>query len=192
MGEIKVTKCPIEGLYILEPAVYADSRGYFTETYSLRDMEAAGLPARFVQDNRSMSVKGVLRGLHFQKRHPQGKLVSVTRGAVLDVAVDLRRSSESYGRWYGVELTESSHKQFYISEGFAHGFLVLSDTAELFYKCTDYYRPEDEGGLIWNDPTVAIAWGVVRGRDGYALPDGTPLIMSEKDRKWKTLEDSRS
>ena len=134
MGQIKVTKCPIEGLYIIEPAVHGDNRGYFMETYSRRDMAEAGLNMVFVQDNQSMSVKGVLRGLHFQKEFPQGKLVRVIKGRVFDVAVDLREGSATYGKWYGVELTEENKKQFYISEGFAHGFLVLSETAEFCYK----------------------------------------------------------
>ncbi len=196
MGQIKVTKCPIEGLYIIEPTVHGDSRGYFIETYSLRDMQEAGLDMNFVQDNQSMSVKGVLRGLHFQKQFPQGKLVRVIKGAVFDVAVDLRADSRTYGKWYGVELTAENHKQFYISEGFAHGFLVLSETAEFCYKCTDFYHPGDEGGLAWNDPTIGIDWGVVgayagnASAEGYTMSDGTPLIMSEKDQKWSTLEDT--
>lgn len=194
MGQIKVTKCPIEGLYIIEPKVHGDSRGYFMETYNQRDMEEAGLNMVFVQDNQSMSVKGVLRGLHFQKEYPQGKLVRVIKGRVFDVAVDLRSGSETYGKWYGVELTEENKKQFYISEGFAHGFLVLSDTAEFCYKVTDFYRPGDEGGLAWNDPAIGIQWPEVLGAypgtasaDGYTLADGTPLILSEKDQKWDVL-----
>ena len=197
MGQIKVTKCPIEGLYIIEPQVFGDSRGYFMETYSQRDMEAAGLNMTFVQDNQSMSVKGVLRGLHFQKEHPQGKLVRVIKGRVFDVAVDLRAGSETYGKWYGVELTEENKKQFYISEGFAHGFLVLSDTAEFCYKCTDFYHPGDEGGLAWNDPAIGIQWPEVTGTypgnasaQGYTLADGTALNLSEKDQKWCCLADS--
>lgn len=197
MGQIKVTKCPIEGLYIIEPQVFGDSRGYFMETYSLRDMQAAGLDMHFVQDNQSMSVKGVLRGLHFQKEHPQGKLVRVIKGRVFDVAVDLRSDSATYGKWYGVELTEENKKQFYISEGFAHGFLVLSDTAEFCYKCTDFYHPGDEGGLAWNDPAIGIDWPELTGSyagsasaHGYALADGTPLNLSEKDQKWACLADT--
>lgn len=197
MGQIKVTKCPIEGLYVIEPAVHGDSRGYFMETYSRRDMEEAGLNMVFVQDNQSMSVKGVLRGLHFQKEHPQGKLVRVIKGRVFDVAVDLRAGSATYGKWYGVELTEENKKQFYISEGFAHGFLVLSDTAEFCYKCTDFYHPGDEGGLAWNDPAIGIQWPEVSGTypgsasaEGYTLPDGTPLNLSEKDQKWSCLAET--
>ena len=191
MGQIKVTKCPIAGLYIIEPQVFGDHRGYFMETYSQRDMEAAGLSMTFVQDNQSMSVKGVLRGLHFQKEHPQGKLVRVIKGRVFDVAVDLRKDSSTYGKWYGVELTEENKKQFYISEGFAHGFLVLSDTAEFCYKCTDFYHPGDEGGLAWNDPEIGIEWPGLTGAyngsasaEGYALSDGTMLNLSEKDQNW--------
>lgn len=184
MSQIKVTGCPIEGLYVIEPAVHGDHRGYFMETYSLRDMQEAGLNMVFVQDNQSMSKKGVLRGLHFQKTHPQGKLVRVIRGSVFDVAVDLRKSSPTFGKWYGVELTAENKKQFYIPEGFAHGFLVLSDEAEFCYKCTDYYAPGDEGGLAWNDPTVGINWPQV---EGLQLSDGTPLNLSEKDTKWPDL-----
>lgn len=196
MGQIKVTKAPIEGLYIIEPAVHGDNRGYFMETYNKRDMEEAGLNLNFVQDNQSMSVKGVLRGLHFQKQYPQGKLVRVIKGKVFDVAVDLRKNSKTYGKWYGVELTEENKKQFYISEGFAHGFLVLSDVAEFCYKVTDFYHPGDEGGLAWNDPTIGIDWGVVGKYDGtasaqgYTLPDGTPLNLSEKDQKWENLKNT--
>ena len=197
MGQIKVTKCPIEGLYIIEPAVHGDNRGYFMETYNQRDMQENGLNMVFVQDNQSMSVKGVLRGLHFQKQYPQGKLVRVIKGRVFDVAVDLRAGSETYGKWYGVELTEENKKQFYISEGFAHGFLVLSDTAEFCYKVTDFYHPGDEGGLAWNDPAIGIQWpdlnGEYRGSasaEGYTLADGTPLNLSDKDQKWLGIGDT--
>ena len=197
MGQIKVTKCPIEGLYIIEPAVHGDNRGYFMETYNRRDMEEAGLDLNFVQDNQSMSVKGVLRGLHFQKQYPQGKLVRAIKGRVFDVAVDLRAGSDTYGKWYGVELTEENKKQFYISEGFAHGFLVLSETAEFCYKCTDFYHPGDEGGLAWNDPAIGIQWPELTGTysgsasaEGYTLADGTPLNLSEKDQKWSNIEET--
>ena len=195
MGQIKVTPCHIEGLYVIEPTVHGDQRGYFMETYNQRDMEEAGLTMNFVQDNQSCSSKGVLRGLHFQKEHPQGKLVRVVRGSVFDVAVDLRSGSPTYGQWFGVELTEENKKQFYISEGFAHGFLVLSDIAEFCYKCTDFYRPGDEGGLAWNDPKIGIQWPHLVGSypgtpstAGYALDDGTPLNISEKDQQWEVLE----
>lgn len=197
MGQIKVTKAPIEGLYIIEPAVHGDSRGYFMETYNQKDMEENGLNMVFVQDNQSMSTKGVLRGLHFQKEFPQGKLVRVIKGAVYDVAVDLRSGSETYGKWYGVELTEENKKQFYISEGFAHGFLVLSDTAEFCYKVTDFYHPGDEGGLAWNDPEIGIEWPKVFGEyqgnvsaEGYHLEDGTALNLSDKDQKWLGLKET--
>ncbi len=196
MGKVKVTELPIKGLYIIEPAVYGDNRGYFTETYNKRDLASFGLDMEFVQDNQSMSVKGVLRGLHFQKKHPQGKLVRVIKGKVFDVAVDLRRESPTFGKWYGVELTEENKMQFYISEGFAHGFLVLSDVAEFCYKVTDFYHPDDEGGIAWNDPHIGVEWpicGEYRGTAdsaGYTLADGTPLILSEKDKRWKNLKET--
>ena len=197
MAQIKVTKCPIEGLYVIEPAVHGDARGYFMETYNQKDMAEFGLNMVFVQDNQSMSVKGVLRGLHFQKQYPQGKLVRVIKGSVFDVAVDLRVGSKSYGQWFGVELTEDNKKQFYISEGFAHGFLVLSDEAEFCYKVTDFYRPGDEGGMAWNDPEIGIDWPSIRGTysgsadsAGYTLADGTPLNLSDKDKKWKGLSET--
>lgn len=197
MGQIKVEKCSIEGLYIIEPTVHGDERGYFMETYNQNDMKAAGLNMIFVQDNQSMSVKGVLRGLHFQKQYPQGKLVRVIKGRVFDVAVDLRAGSETYGKWFGVELTEENKKQFYISEGFAHGFLVLSETAEFCYKVTDFYHPGDEGGLAWNDPEINIVWPEVMGdyegtasAKNYALSDGTSLKLSDKDQKWLGLKDT--
>lgn len=197
MGQIKVTKAPIEGLYVIEPTVHGDNRGYFMETYNKRDMLEAGLDLEFVQDNQSMSSKGVLRGLHYQKQYPQGKLVRVIKGRVFDVAVDLRKNSATFGKWFGIELTDENKKQFYIPEGFAHGFLVLSDTAEFCYKCTDFYRPGDEGGLAWNDPEIGIEWPDVVGEynnsakaDGYALADGTALNISEKDQKMPTLKNT--
>ena len=197
MGQIKVTKAPIEGLYVIEPSVHGDARGYFMETYNQKDMLEAGLDLDFVQDNQSMSKKGVLRGLHFQKQYPQGKLVRVIRGRVFDVAVDLRAGSDTYGQWYGVELTQENKKQFYISEGFAHGFLVLSEAAEFAYKVTDFYHPGDEGGLIYNDPEINIQWPQLRGTypgsasaEGYTLEDGTPLNLSDKDQKWLGLKDT--
>ena len=197
MGRIHVTPCPIDGLYVIEPEVYGDKRGYFTETYNQRDMAAEGLDMVFVQDNQSMSVKGVLRGLHFQKEFPQGKLVRVIKGRVFDVAVDLRKDSRTFGKWYGVELSEENHRQFYIAPGFAHGFLVLSETAEFCYKVTDFYHPGDEGGLAWNDPEIGIEWPEVQGAypgsadaSGYAMEDGTKLNLSDKDQKWATLKDT--
>ena len=197
MGQIKVTKAPIEGLYVIEPTVHGDERGYFVETYNQNDMHEAGLDMVFVQDNQSMSTKGVLRGLHFQKEYPQGKLVRVIKGTVFDVAVDLRTDSKTYGQWYGVELSAENMKQFYISEGFAHGFLVLSDVAEFCYKVTDFYHPGDEGGLAWNDPEIGIEWSQLQGAyagsasaEDYCLTDGTKLNLSEKDQKWNGLKDT--
>ena len=193
MGQIKVEKNVggIEGLCVIMPAVHGDNRGYFMETYSQRDMAEAGLDIPFVQDNQSMSTKGVLRGLHFQKNFPQTKLVRAIKGSVFDVAVDLRAGSATYGKWYGVLLTEENKKQFLIPKGFAHGFLVLTDTAEFCYKCDDFYHANDEGGLAWNDPEIGIEWPEVVGNyqgsasaEGYTLSDGTPLNLSEKDQKW--------
>ncbi len=181
MGKIKVTSCEIEGLYVIEPTVFPDSRGYFMETYNQNDFKEAGLNMNFVQDNQSMSVKGVLRGLHFQKQFPQGKLVRAVRGTVFDVAVDLRSSSKTYGKWFGVELSAENKKQFYISEGFAHGFLVLSDEAEFAYKCTDFYHPGDEGGILWSDPEIGIEWPVSEGME---------LTISDKDQKWNGIRDT--
>ena len=197
MGKITVETCEIEGLKVITPAVFVDERGYFMETYNQKDMIEAGLTMNFVQDNQSSSTKGVLRGLHFQKEFPQGKLVRVVKGSVFDVAVDLRSDSKTYGKWFGVELTEENKKQFYIPEGFAHGFLVLSDIAEFCYKCTDFYHPGDEGGLAWNDPKIGIKWpkliGTYNGTassEGYILEDGTALNLSDKDQKWLGLEDT--
>ena len=197
MGQIKVEKNVggIEGLCVITPAVHGDNRGYFMETYSQRDMEEAGINIVFVQDNQSCSTKGVLRGLHFQKQYPQTKLVRVIKGRVFDVAVDLRENSDTYGKWYGIELTEDNKKQFLIPKGFAHGFLVLSDVAEFCYKCDDFYHPGDEGGLAWNDPEIGIEWPEVVGNyngtasaDGYELSDGTSLNLSEKDKLWGSIE----
>jgi len=194
MSQIKVTKCPIEGLYVIEPAVHGDNRGYFMETYNQQDMAEHGLNMVFVQDNQSMSVKGVLRGLHLQKEHPQGKLVRVIQGRVFDVAVDMRPSSPTFRQWYGIELTAENKKQFYISEGFAHGFLVLSDTAEFCYKVTDFYHPGDELGFAWNDPAIGVKWPEVVGQyqgtaspEGYTMADGTPLRLSDKDTRYSAL-----
>lgn len=196
MGQIKVTETPIQGLYVIEPAIHRDERGYFSETYSQRDMQEAGLDMVFVQDNESMSAKGVLRGLHFQKEHPQGKLVRVISGAVFDVAVDLRAGSETFGKWHGVELSEENHRQFYVPEGFAHGYLVLSDTAKFCYKVTDFYHPGDDGGLAWNDPQVGIVWPQVTGEyrgsasaEGYCMEDGTSLALNTRDQSWPCVRE---
>ena len=180
MGKIKVTPCDIKGLYVIEPTVFKDERGYFMETYNFNDYKAAGIDMEFVQDNQSMSVKGVLRGLHFQINYPQDKLVRVIRGEVFDVAVDLRTNSKTYGKWFGVELSAENKKQFYIPEGFAHGFIVLSDEAEFAYKCTDFYHPGDEGGLAWNDPEIGVDW---------PIEEGMKLIISEKDQKWGGIKE---
>jgi len=180
MGKILVETCDIEGLKVITPTVYGDERGYFIETYNFKDMQEAGIDRTFVQDNQSMSVKGVLRGLHFQKQYPQGKLVRVIKGAVFDVALDIRKTSKTFGQWYGVELSADNKKQFYIPEGFAHGFVVLSDTAEFCYKCTDFYHPNDEGGIAWDDPEVGIRWPV----------EGNNLILSDKDKNWMSLKDT--
>lgn len=197
MGQIKVTYDlgGIEGLCLIESKVHGDSRGYFMETFSQKDMYEAGLYFSFVQDNQSMSTKGVLRGLHYQKKFPQTKLVRVIKGTVYDVAVDLRVNSPTFGKHYGVTLTGDNRKQYLIPRGFAHGFLVLSDEAEFCYKCDDFYHANDEGGLAWNDPEIGIEWpdliGKYRGNasgDGYCLKDGTPLILSDKDQKWLGLK----
>ncbi len=196
MGQIKVTKTPLEGVCIIEPTVHGDNRGYFMETYNKKDLAEFGMNMEFVQDNQSMSVKGVLRGLHFQKHFPQGKLVRVIKGRVFDVAVDLRQQSATYGKWFGVELTAENNRQLYIPEGFAHGFLVLSEQAEFCYKVTDFYHPGDEGGLAWNDPDIGIVWPEVVGEyqgtsdgKGYTLTDGTPLNLSDKDKQNSLLKD---
>ncbi len=195
MGQIKVTETPMKGLYVIEPTVHTDSRGYFMETYNQREMHEAGLTMHFVQDNQSRSTKGVLRGLHFQKTHPQGKLVWVIRGSVFDVAVDIRSGSETYGQWYGIGLTEENKKQFYISEGFAHGYLVLSDVAEFCYKVTDFWHPGDESGIAWNDPDIGIVWQQITGAyqgtasaNSYRMEDGTRVTLSEKDELWQGIK----
>lgn len=181
MGQFNFNKCEIDGLYVIEPKVFGDNRGYFMETYNYEDFKNDGLEMVFVQDNQSKSSKGVLRGLHFQKTHPQGKLVRVTKGEVFDVAVDLRKNSDTYGKWFGVVLSDENKKQFYIPQGFAHGFLVLSDEAEFVYKCTDFYHPEDEGGIAWDDKKIDIKW---------PSENIDNLILSEKDKKWKTLKET--
>ena len=183
MGQFQFTKTGIEGLVVVEPKVFGDNRGYFMETYNYNDFKAAGLDMVFVQDNQSKSKKGVLRGLHFQKKNPQGKLVRVVSGEVYDVAVDLRKGSDTYGKWYGVLLSAQNKKQFYVPEGFAHGFVVMSETAEFVYKCTRFYDPSDEGGLMWNDPEIGIDWPV---------PENAELLLSEKDQHHQPLKDFES
>lgn len=195
MGQITVEKdvAGIAGLCVITPRVHGDARGYFMETYNKRDLEEAGIDIDFVQDNQSMSTKGVLRGLHYQKAFPQTKLVRLINGAVYDVAVDLRPDSKTYGKWYGILLTEENKKQFLIPRGFAHGFLVLSDRAEFCYKCDDFYHADDEGGLAWNDPAIGIVWPGIEGlyqgsasACGYKV-DGMELKMSEKDQNWPSF-----
>ena len=179
MGKITVTQCGnIEGLRVIEPAVYGDDRGYFMETYNYDDFSKEGIDVSFVQDNQSASRANVLRGLHFQIHYPQAKLVRVIRGAVYDVAVDLREGSATFGKWHGVLLSEENKKQFFIPQGFAHGFFVVSDYAEFAYKCSDFYHPNDEGGIAWNDPEIGVEW---------PIPEGVSPLLSDKDRKWGTL-----
>lgn len=170
----------IEGVYIIEPKVFGDNRGYFMETYNEQKFKNNGLDYNFVQDNQSKSKKGVLRGLHFQKIHPQAKLVRVLEGEVFDVAVDLRKGSKTYGKWVGVILSEENKKQFMIPRGFAHGFVVLSETAVFAYKCDDFYHPEDEGGIMWNDPDINIEW-----------PYKGELLLSEKDKVHPLLRECK-
>lgn len=180
MGKITVETCEIEGLKVITPAVFGDERGYFMESYNYNDYKEAGIDQVFVQDNQSASKKGVLRGLHFQKEFPQDKLVRVIRGEVYDVAVDLRKDSKTFGKWYGVLLSEENKKQFFIPKNFAHGFLVLSDYAEFAYKCTDFYHPNDEGGLYYADPEIGVEW---------PIPEGMELTLSEKDTKWGGIKE---
>ena len=173
-------KTDIEGVYIIKPKVFGDSRGYFMETYNKEEFDKAGLKYNFVQDNQSKSHKGVIRGLHFQTKHPQAKLVRVVSGEVFDVAVDLRKDSKTYGKWVGIILSEDNKKMFMIPRGFAHGFVVLSDSAEFTYKCDDLYHPEDDGGIMWNDPDINIKW-----------PDVGKKELSEKDKKHPILSESK-
>lgn len=180
MGNFNFIETKIKDLYIIEPKVFGDDRGYFMESYNRNDFVEAGLDMIFVQDNESKSRKGVLRGMHFQTKHTQGKLVRVTQGAVYDVAVDLRKESPTYGQWEGILLTGENKKQFYVPEGFAHGFLVVSDEAVFNYKCTDFYAPEYDSGLLWNDPDVGIEWPLNKVEE---------VILSEKDKTQKTLKE---
>ena len=174
----KFTPTKIKDVYVIEPQVFGDQRGYFMETYNQQEFVKNGLDYHFVQDNQSSSKKGVLRGLHFQKQNPQAKLVHVLKGEVFDVAVDLRKDSETYGQWVGELLSAENHKQLMIPRGFAHGFVVVSDEAEFAYKCDDFYHPEDEGGLAYNDSDIAIDW-----------PDVGELTLSDKDRQHPTLKE---
>lgn len=178
MSKFKVTTTPIEGLLILEPTVYQDKRGFFLESYSKQDFLEIGIEDEFVQDNHSKSARGVLRGLHFQRQHTQGKLVRVTSGAILDVAVDMRPESRTYGAAYSVELNSENKRMFWIPQRFAHGFLTLENNTEMLYKCTDYYDPESDSGVIWNDPVLCIDWQFER----YNI-DKKYLNISDKDKK---------
>ena len=180
IGNFTFTETEIKNVYVIEQKVYGDNRGYFMETYKKADFDAAGLCYDFVQDNQSSSRKGVLRGLHFQRTHPQAKLVRVLKGEVFDVAVDLRKGSDTYGKWTGVLLSDENKKQFMIPRGFAHGFVVVSDYAEFAYKCDELYHPEDEGGISWDDPDIAVAW-----------PEVGEIILSEKDKHHPTLKESK-
>lgn len=182
MSKFKFNETAINGVYVIETALFGDNRGYFMETYNYNEFKEAGLDMVFVQDNQSKSKKGVLRGLHFQKEHMQGKLVRVIKGEVFDVAVDLRKNSETYGKWVGVTLSEENKKQFYVPTGFAHGFLVLSEEAEFCYKCTDFYHPESEGGIMWNDPDINVEWPT----EGIEN-----IILSDKDQKHPRLSECK-
>lgn len=180
MGKFQFQKTDIDGLYVIEPTVFGDERGYFMETYNYNEFKEAGLDMVFVQDNESKSKKGVLRGLHFQTRNSQGKLVRVIEGEVFDVAVDLREGSKTFGKWYGVTLNAENKRQFYIPEEFAHGFVVLSEVAKFVYKCTNFYDPSSEAGLMWNDPDIGIDWPIT---------DDMTVLLSEKDKKHPSLKE---
>lgn len=181
MGKLTVETCEIEGVKIITPEVHEDARGYFMETYQQKDFTEAGVDVTFVQDNQSASTKGVLRGLHYQINHPQDKLVRVIKGEVFDVAVDLRKGSKTFGKWFGVLLSEENKKQFFVPKGFAHGFVVLSDYAEFCYKVSDFYTPGDEGGIMYNDPDIAVEW---------PIPDDMELIFSERDKVWPPFKET--
>ena len=184
MGQIKVETCEIEGVKLITPQVFGDERGYFSETYRKDQFIEAGIDCEFVQDNQSSSTRGVLRGMHFQKNFPQAKLVRVIRGRVYDVAVDLREGSKTFGKWFGAELSEENRKMLFIPRGFAHGFLVLSDTAEFCYKCDDFYHPGDDGGLRFDDPEIGIEWpGEIRPED---------MNINDRDRNWQDFSDYKA
>lgn len=180
MGKFNFIKTKLDGVVIVEPTVFGDARGYFMETFQRDEFAAAGITNEFVQDNQSKSSRGVLRGLHFQRHFQQGKLVRVVSGEVFDVAVDLRRGSSTFGQWEGVVLSAENKRQFFVPRGFAHGFVVLSETAEFTYKCDEFYHPEDDGGVIWNDPDIGIVW---------PYPGGMELLLSEKDQRLPRLKD---
>ena len=178
MSKFKITKLDIEGLLIIEPTVFGDDRGYFYESYNKKELEEVGFDVEFIQDNQSKSKKGVLRGLHYQKTKPQGKLVRVISGKVIDIALDIRKDSKTFGKWYSIELSAENKKQLYVPEGFAHGFVVISDYAEFLYKVTDYYDPSDEAGILYNDPTLNIDWGNIE-----------EVILSDKDKVQPLFKD---
>lgn len=178
MSKFNFIKTPIEDLYVVEPTIFGDNRGYFMETYHYEAFKEAGLDMVFVQDNQSKSKKGVLRGMHYQTRNSQGKLVRVVQGEVFDVAIDLRKDSATFGKWHGVLLTAENKKQFYVPKGFAHGFLVVSEEAEFVYKCTNYYDPTSEAGILWNDATLGIEWPIEPGME---------LMLSDKDKVQQTF-----
>lgn len=183
MSKFKAVKTSIEGLVIIEPTVFGDSRGFFMESYAKKDFEEIGIKEDFVQDNHSKSRKGVLRGLHFQTQHTQGKLIRVVAGSVLDVAVDLRPESSTFGKWEMVVLSADNKRQFYVPTRFAHGFLTLEDDTEFLYKCTEYYSPEFDSGIFWNDPKIGITWNL----DKYGLNE-QELLLSDKDKKQPTID----
>jgi len=182
LSKFKKISTPISDLYIIEPTVFGDERGFFMETYNKKEFQELGIELEFVQDNHSRSKKGTLRGLHFQKKFPQAKLVRVIKGEVFDVVVDIRKNSATFGRWFGVALSEEKKRQLFIPEGFAHGFLALTEIVEFTYKCSDYYHPNDEGGITWNDSDIAIDWPLKE----YGINE---LILSDKDRKLPTVRD---
>ncbi|MFZ5969495.1 MAG: dTDP-4-dehydrorhamnose 3,5-epimerase [Bacillota bacterium] len=180
MKKFQFTETPLKGLYMIEQTIFEDERGYFMETYHQKEFEEVGLNTLFVQDNQSKSKRGVLRGLHFQQKYPQDKLVRVLKGEVFDVAVDLRKDSGTFGQWFGYTLSEKNKKQIYISKGFAHGFLVLSDEAEFIYKCTEFYHPEDQCGIMWNDSGIDIHWPLDMVRE---------ILLSDKDKEWMSFSE---
>jgi dTDP-4-dehydrorhamnose 3,5-epimerase len=187
MSKFTKIETPIDDLYVIEPTVFGDDRGFFMESYNKREFAEIGMDMDFVQDNHSKSKKGVLRGLHFQTKHSQGKLVRVIKGSVWDVAVDLREGSSTFGEWYGVLLTAENKKMFYIPEGFAHGFITLEDETEFMYKCTNFYYPEYDAGIIWNDSDIGIEWPL----EEYGIKEEN-LLLSDKDKELPTLEEYNS
>ncbi len=193
MSDFAVTNTPIPDVLIIEP-VTTDREAFCTETYNMQKLYTKGLRVRFVQENQSGSVRGVLRGIHWQQIHPQGKLIRIIQGVVFDVAVDVRKNSKTFGQWYGIELSAENNKQLYVGEGIAHGFLALSDKVEFCYKVTEYYHPEEEIGIAWNDPNIGIQWPGLSKKDSgsYAFDDGTTIVLAERDKHWGTLKETIS